>query len=129
MTWGKSVHGFRAAALAQAALETDLHLIIFDTKNDAIIQYSLLSLRNFVVHEAIPMSDRTANLKEALQREEQAKQVEHENYQILMLHLATLRAGKGVKLQTEVFRNWKASMQERMERTTLSIALAKSQMS
>ena len=75
------------------------------------------------------MSDRTANLKEALQREEQAKQVEHENYQILMLHLATLRAGKGVKLQTEVFRNWKASMQERMERTTLSIALAKSQMS
>jgi hypothetical protein len=75
------------------------------------------------------MSDRTANLKEALQREEQAKQVEHENYQILMLHLATLRVGKGVKLQTEVFHNWKASMQQRMERTTLSIALAKSQMS
>ena len=71
------------------------------------------------------MLDKKIEWEKAWRDENEAREVEAENYRILMLQLAAYQLGSGAKPQAEVFQNWKASMEARLSHSALRVALLK----
>ena len=71
------------------------------------------------------MLDKSVEWEKAWRDERKAKEIEAENYRLLMLQLRAFQSGNGVKPNVEVFQNWKASMQARLHHSSFRVHLGK----
>lgn len=71
------------------------------------------------------MFDKTDQLKEALRDQQRAIELEQANYRTLTLRWAEYQAGRAIKPPAELFQDWKASMQRRVEIAMMCVGLSR----
>lgn len=84
---------------------------------------TIFSLKNVTGNK--DMFDKTDKLKEALQDQKRAIELEQENYRTLTLRWAEYQSGKAIKPPAELFQDWKASMQKRVEIAMMCVGLSR----